>query len=643
MNIAALTIPAIFTAIDRLTQPVRNMTNGMTAFQRSLRNTTQSMDDVAKKAALLSGILITPMYFAAKDAMNFEDAMADVAKTTGLSGLELNKFGKEILKYSRNTRSSIEDLQQIGVVGGQMGVAKNELLDFVKAADVFNVALGKDFEGGVEQAISSVSKIKKLFADTRNFTISESILKTGAAINELGAVGQGTTQNITDFVLRVGALPDKLKPSFTAVAALGTFMEESGIDSEISARAFSDFVLEVSKRLPAFAKQMQMSTAEATQFFNLDPVGFAQKFARGLNKMSNQKVAQTMSDLSLNSSGVLKTIGALGDETERLNYLMNISANAVRENTSLFAEYEKKNNTTLAGVQKLKNGIHEFSITMGDILIPKIDKAANRLQSFLNAVTDFAKEYPVFTSKIVMSVVWIGLLAGGISLVTFAISSFIKATFLSTAGIAAWNFVLGISNFLTGKNYAAVLTSSAAYYGLVAATYAQTAAQWLLNTSMYGFPILWIIAGVALLIAIIVKLVSHWDKVKEAFANNGFIGALKEIGKVLLDLIITPIDWIITAIAKITKADWAVNGMNAIDAFRANLGVETVDKTDTKAPLPALSTRVTEQNTLFERIEQSSQKEKIELSYNNMPSNVNVSATSGIAVRGTTTMMGGNV
>jgi hypothetical protein len=62
-----------------------------------------------------------------------------------------------------------------------------------------------------------------------------------------------------------------------------------------------------------------------------------------------------------------------------------------------------------------------------------------------------------------------------------------------------------------------------------------------------------------------------------------------------------------------------------------------------KSTLPALSTKVTEQNTLYEKIEQSSTKEKIELSYNNMPSNVNVSATSGIAVRGTTTMMGGNV
>jgi 5-enolpyruvylshikimate-3-phosphate synthase len=59
--------------------------------------------------------------------------------------------------------------------------------------------------------------------------------------------------------------------------------------------------------------------------------------------------------------------------------------------------------------------------------------------------------------------------------------------------------------------------------------------------------------------------------------------------------------------------------------------------------MPAVSSKVTEQNTLYERIQESSKKEKIELSYNNMPSNVNVAATAGIAVKGTTTMMGGNL
>ena len=47
-----------------------------------------------------------------------------------------------------------------------------------------------------------------------------------------------------------------------------------------------------------------------------------------------------------------------------------------------------------------------------------------------------------------------------------------------------------------------------------AATIAWTAVQWLLNASMYGFPLVWIIAAVIAVIAIIVLLVQNWDTVK---------------------------------------------------------------------------------------------------------------------------------
>jgi hypothetical protein len=167
------------------------------------------------------------------------------------------------------------------------------------------------------------------------------------------------------------------------------------------------------------------------------------------------------------------------------------------------------------------------------------------------------------------------------------------------------------------------------------------AAQWLLNTAFYGFPVVWIIAGIAALIYIIVKLVQHWDKVREAFKVGGILGAIKEIGKVLLDVVLAPLQAILSIIAKITGADWAKNGKMAIEVFRTNMGTYTPEKEG--ATMPAVSSKVTEQNTLYERIQESSKKEKIELSYNNMPSTVNVAATAGIAVKGTTTMMGGNL
>lgn len=47
------------------------------------------------------------------------------------------------------------------------------------------------------------------------------------------------------------------------------------------------------------------------------------------------------------------------------------------------------------------------------------------------------------------------------------------------------------------------------------ATLAWAAVQWVLNASMYGFPLVWIIAAVIAIIAIVILLVKNWDKVVE--------------------------------------------------------------------------------------------------------------------------------
>ena len=55
-----------------------------------------------------------------------------------------------------------------------------------------------------------------------------------------------------------------------------------------------------------------------------------------------------------------------------------------------------------------------------------------------------------------------------------------------------------------------------------------TAMQWLFNTSLYGCPIVWIIAGIIAVIAIIVLLIKNWDTVTQAVQNFG-----AKVGEVL--------------------------------------------------------------------------------------------------------------
>jgi len=477
-----LTIPTIFSAIDRFTQPVRNMQGsvaglaGATAaanatMERSFARTSETMLDVSKKAAVISAAILVPLGLATKAAVDFEDRLADVAKTTGLSGVELESFGKELLAISRDTRSSINELLDIGIVGGQLGVARNELVAFTKAADVFNIALGKDFSGGTEAAITSVSKINNLFKDTRLLDVSQSISRTGSAINELGAKGKATTENINDFILRVGTLPDSIKPSFTATAALGTFLEEAGINAEIGGGAFVRFISEAASKLPDFARIMKMSAKDARTLFATNPLEFSQKFARAVNSLGAEKMSIQLDKLSLNSAEVKKFIGSLGDETERLTYLMNISNQAFVENTSLTLEAARKNETAAAKIQRLKNGITELAIAVGDILLPAMAKMTTVITKVANIVTDWTRKHPTLTKVIVYTALAIGILSAAIAVNTFVIGQVLKINGLWLLAVKATNFFLGIATVINGKYAVSCFATSAGMRGMAFASY----------------------------------------------------------------------------------------------------------------------------------------------------------------------------
>jgi len=154
-------VTTIFAAKDLMSKKVM-------AMQANVARAGQNAFSMGRKAAITGALIAAPLVLAAREAVKFEDKMSDIAKTTGLQGRELTKFGDDILQMSTKTRSSIEDLSTIAEIGGRLGIAKKDLKGFTVSANEFAVALGGDFSGGVESAITEFGKLKNLFRDTKN-------------------------------------------------------------------------------------------------------------------------------------------------------------------------------------------------------------------------------------------------------------------------------------------------------------------------------------------------------------------------------------------------------------------------------------------------------------------------------------------
>lgn len=301
----------------------------------------------------------------AQDLLEISDAMADVQKTTGLALDEVKNLWDAFDEM--DTRTSKMDRLKIAEVDGRLGVPKEELESFVKEVDKAYVALGDSFEGGLENVVDSLGKIKGLFNETKGKDYATAINEVGSALNELAAAGTASEGNISDFALRVGALPDSVKPSVSAVLGLGAAFEESGVDSQIAASGFSNFIKVAGENIESFAKSMQISVAEAKKLYNEKPEEFFLRFAKGMKGVEGTQAIKIFDSLKINSLEVQKAVGAAANRTEAFSEALKRSKNAMEDANSLNKEFAVKNNNSAAIVDKLKNAFDDL-FTKSNIL-----------------------------------------------------------------------------------------------------------------------------------------------------------------------------------------------------------------------------------------------------------------------------------
>lgn len=581
------------------------MDNFIARNERNLRKTADASANIAKKSFIVGAAIAAPLVLAAREAVKFEDQMADVGKTTGLAGKDLRDFGNSILTLSGESRTSIEEFGKIAEIGGAMGIANNELVGFTDSVNKFNVALGKDF-GDVEEATRAISKLKTLFKETRKEDVATAITKTGSAINALSAKGVRVPE-LTEFMSRVGQLPDAIKPSIQDVAALGATLDKAGLTAEISSRAFADLLLTGAQNLPGFAQQMKISQEAASKLLNTNPTAFAVKFAQSLKGLSAEKLANTLKAVKLTDAGAIKVVGALGSNTERLAEFQKIANAEFAKGTSLLNEYNTKNNTTAANLEKAKNNFQALSIIIGTELLPVINDLLATIVPIIKNAVAWAKENP----KLVKTILYI---AGAIAVLSFGVSALTGIISLVSGAMLAWE---GITAAVTAVQWALNAALFANPIGLIILGIAALIAVATIVIKKYndwGAAVTFLLGPLGLLINIIQSVRRNWDMIVEAFKTGGILAGLKAIGATLLDAILMPLQQILQIASNLPgkMGEWAQAGANNIEQFRANLGVNTTTDESGEPIKEAVNTDA-DQTSALTRVVENIQKQNVSI------------------------------
>ena len=422
-----LTIPTVFVAVDRFSQRVNKMTGAMDRFHQAGAKSFA----IARTSGMIGLAMLAPMGLAAKRAADFEDRLVNVGKTTQMQGEELKNFGDQVLKMSTKTRTGIDSLIEMAEVGGQLGIAKKDLLSFTDAGNRFFTVFSKSYGGNVEEAMTHVAKLGGIFKETRGMNPAEQISRTASAINELSKQGAATAYNVTDFALRIGALADNMSPSLQNTLALGAHLENLGIKSEIASGGMARLFTAVGENIVPFAKFMNMTPKSATSLFNKDSLEFVKQFASKFKGMSNTEMIKTLDKLKIGTDESKKVLGAMSDSIDKLTKTQILSSGEFEKNNSINKEYIKMNMTSGASIAKMRNQFDALTIKIGNAVLPIMNQLMKEVAPIVEGIANWIERNKGLAETLAKMIVVGGSAAIIISGISFAVGAYQKAAVLA--------------------------------------------------------------------------------------------------------------------------------------------------------------------------------------------------------------------
>lgn len=393
----------------------------------------------------------------------FDDKLADVMKTTGLTKDQVKALNDELAKL--DTRSAQQELLDLARVAGKLGItSEEEILGFVRAADKIKVALSEDLGGDVEESINQLGKLVDIFKLKDEFGIEDALIKVGSAINSLGAAGTANEAYLVEFGKRLAGIAPMAGISIDKILGLGATLDELGQESEVSSTAVSQVISKMFKDTATYAGIAQMSIEDFTELLNTDANEAFIRLLQGAKGSGTgfAEMAQNLDKMGLDGVRSTKVLGALADNISKLREKQAYSNQEFEKGTSIINEFNTKNESAQAQLEKSRKEFTRIQVELGERLTPAYTSVIHKssaLLKILGSTVEFLFKYGKQLLVIVSSIAAYSIAA---KLATLWQTRYNQATVASVvtqrlqalafkaqfAGIALYNSAVAL---LTGK------------------------------------------------------------------------------------------------------------------------------------------------------------------------------------------------
>ena len=318
--------------------------------------------------------------------------MANVQKFTGMTRQSVEELNEEFKKI--NTRTSVVELNKLAEEAGRLGkTSKEDVLGFVKAADIINVALDDLGEG----ATLEISKLTSIFGDEKALGTEKSMLAVGSVINELSQNCTAAAPYLANFTKRLAGVGSQADMTIPQIMGFAAVLDSQGQAVEMSATAVSQLITKMFQDPAKIAKAVGIDVKEFTDMVKTDTNGALLTLLERLNAFGNMDVlAPIFKEMGTDGARASAVLASLAGNVDMVRQQQEVATEAYKEATSVVKEFSAQNETEEAKLEKKRKKLEEVKVALGEKLLPimgAFTSTGTMMIKMLNALLDIFNKY----------------------------------------------------------------------------------------------------------------------------------------------------------------------------------------------------------------------------------------------------------
>lgn len=336
--------------------------------------------------------LVAPFGIAVQKSAELSDALADVTKTTGISGSALQQLRGDL--ESIDTRTSIEGLLEIAKAGGSMGVAQKDIASFTDSVDKLNVALGDQF-AGPEELARGVAQLSNNLKDIQTGDIATDLLKVGNVLNFMGANAKATESTIFGITQRMAGLQASAGLSSEQLFGISTAMAETGLSTEVLGSNMTVMFGKMLSDTDKFAKAIGVNKDAFRDLANKDSLAAMELFAEKIKEQNPLQADfnEKLKNVGLSGARMSNVFNAFANNLDNVRNRINQAGDALTNTDSIMDEFNAKNTTLAAVLEKAQNRFSQLQQKIGDALAPAVLVVAAGIEKLLKFVNRLSQTF----------------------------------------------------------------------------------------------------------------------------------------------------------------------------------------------------------------------------------------------------------